>query len=108
MKHKILINKRKETDSGLRKPKNLVLWALFIGLLAITVFITVQASTIGAKLVKLEDEKNGLGKENRSLQIELTRLSSLKTIESSSESLGFFEPQNIVYISGSTQVAKVP
>ena len=71
------------------------------------VFLAVQSSTVGSKLSYLEEDEEKLLQENRELSQKLSSQSSLTSISSKAEEMGFASPQNIIYPSKEGPVANV-
>ena len=91
-----------------KNSKTLILWSIGVGLLAIFTYLTVETATSGAALAILEKQENSLSQENKELEESIARASSLNGFESRSSELGFAQPATILYISGDSEVAKLP
>ncbi|MFZ5932906.1 MAG: hypothetical protein ACOYT7_02415 [Patescibacteria group bacterium] len=76
--------------------------------LAGIVYLTLEMTTSGASLSKLEKEEAGLLAERESLNSELIHSSSLGSFEKASESLGFIKAEKTLYITQEEAVAKLP
>lgn len=93
----------------IKKKGRLTLFWIVIGLfLATTVFLTIDNTTKGARLAELGKEEIKLLEQNRKLSNDLVKASSLISLEEKAESLGFKKPEKIIYVLGSSQVAKIP
>jgi cell division protein FtsL len=79
--------------------------ALFIG---VAVFMTVQTSLAGVKLAKLEEEETLIEKQKREYLSEYAKLSSVTAILEKAEKMGYIKPQNIIYLSDGSAIAKLP
>lgn len=77
-------------------------------LLVLTVYWTIQASTLGAVLSKLEKDKTSLLLDNRNLESQVTESSSLAEISEKASELGFIKPDKIIYAQTGDIVAKLP
>lgn len=84
------------------------LWCSLAVLCAITVFLTIEMVTGGAETAKLEKEESVLALENRDLSEKVVRGNSLASIQEKAQELGFGKPEEVIYISQTQQVAKLP
>ena len=91
-----------------KKPKTILFWSLGIVLVVLFTFLTVETATSGAVLAKLEDEESSLLQQNKELEEAIVKASSLNDLENRSSELGFAKSSQILYISGSSEVAKLP
>lgn len=106
-KRRIKIIKNKKTDIlGLRVPFIMLPILVFLGL--VTVFLTIESVTLGAKLAILEEETRKLARENELLEGELVKASSLSNLGEKAEDMGFQKPGLVLYISKEEAVAKLP
>lgn len=108
MKSRKNIKLSQKNKGWLSSRKTAWTWTI-LGLFAITcVLFTIQTATSGARLSLLEKEETEISEKNQILERELIYLNSLSNLEEGAESLGFVEPQKIMYISEDEIVAKVP
>jgi hypothetical protein len=73
---------------------------LFLGgLIVLTVFFAIKASSQGANLVDLEEESSRLVQENQELKDKIVKSTSLSQIAKQAENMGMVKPENYVYMS---------
>lgn len=77
-----------------------VVWAVLGAFLVLTVFLTIQSTTVGSKLSKLEVEERDLIEQNQDLSRELVSTMSLTKIREKSEELGYSAPSDTLYLGG--------
>ena len=87
--------------------KNFISWTLLILLLAAKIFLAVETGASGENFNSLEDNKESLLRENKSLEEEIALSSSLKQIEESSGQLGFIKQEKFIYITLEENVANI-
>jgi cell division protein FtsL len=104
-KGKSAIGKKTEI-LGIRIPLYLLPVLVVFGIL--TVYVTIEAATSGAKLAELERRAAELSEENQRLSGEIVRSSSLRDLGEKAEEMGFSKPSEVVYISEKEAVAKLP
>ncbi len=95
----------------LKKSGNLknYFWWITAGILCVlTIFITIETSTSGFEIAKLEKESATLTSENQELSNNLVGGMSLNSIAQKSQELGFDKPEKVVYVNGQNEVAKLP
>ncbi len=86
-----------------------ILAVFILALIGGGVFMTVEMSTSGGEIEKLQKEESSLKEENRQLKAMLVEDSSLSSLEKNAPSLGFFKPENTLYITDKEVfVAKLP
>ena len=108
MRYKKNIKLSKINKPKLSNKKTTLAWVIF-GILAVSfIFFTIQTSTSGATLSRLEEDKGSILEENQVMRSKFIYLSSLKNLEEQAEKLGFVKPQKIIYISEDEIVAKIP
>jgi cell division protein FtsB len=79
------------------------------GVLAISsVIMTIDVSATGAQISALQKKEEILLSENRVLEGELTKTSSVSGLQEKSAELGFVKPTETVYLSGVAPVANIP
>jgi cell division protein FtsL len=83
-------------------------WGSIIIFVVVQIFITIQTTSAGAKLVDLEEQVKNLQLENRKISEELVHSTSLTDIGKSADELGFKQPDQMLYINSDDFVAKVP
>jgi hypothetical protein len=94
--------------TNLQKFRNTLLIA-FCGVLALSsVFMTIEAATSGAEVVRIEKTQAAISDENRALEETLVKSLSLAELEEKSTELGFVKADNLVYITLQESVAKLP
>ncbi len=92
----------------MKKYKELIFTITLIVLVIANVFFTVSVSASGTELTNIEKKQNALLFKNQELTDKITNESSLSRIREKAESLGFFKPENIVYVTTVEPVAKLP
>jgi hypothetical protein len=98
-------NKRKAV-TGFNIP--MALFPILAMFIVATVFFAIEASTLGARLVELENEEVILIKEKQEYSNQLINSSSLSGMGEKAEQLGFIKPSDVIYISEKEAVAKLP
>lgn len=91
-----------------QKPKFSKMYILaipIVGFILLTVFLTIESASYGARLASLEQKAFLLEKENRDLSAQLVESTSLSELSGKTEELGFSKPLNIVYVSQEKVVA---
>lgn len=104
MKRRIVYNQ--ENKKGLKISGLLVPAVVALGL--VSVFFSVRASTVGAVLSSLENEKEELLKINSQLEAQVNSSSSLTKYSSEAEDMGFLKPSEVFYLSSDNEVARLP
>ena len=90
------------------KYKNIILLGI-CGILAISsVITTIGVSVSGAQVSDLQKKETQLSSEKRALEGQLVRTSSISDLQIKSIDLGFTKPTEMVYLSQSLPVAKLP
>ena len=102
------MGRTKEPNILQRLPVSPYLLVLVGALFVLVVFFSIQTSSLGATLVKLEERQNELVKLNRSLSDKLVKTNSLTSADQRAEELGFTKPHTIVYLNKVEPVAKLP
>jgi hypothetical protein len=97
---------KKASILGFKIPLYMLPVLVVFGIL--TVYLTIEAATSGAKLADLERKAIELSAENQKLSNQLVRSSSLKDLGEKAEDMGFSKPSEVVYISEKEAVAKLP
>ncbi len=92
----------------LKKYKELIFTSLLIVLVIANVIFTVSVSASGAELINIEKTQSTLFSKNQEFMDKITNESSLSTIGEKASSLGFSKPENIVYVTVTESVAKLP
>lgn len=105
-KNRKAVMKKKTEILGIKIPLYLLPVLIAFGIL--TVYLTIEAATSGAKLAELENRAAELATENQRLSGEIVRSSSLRDLGEKAEEMGFMKPQEVVYISEKEAVAKLP
>lgn len=95
---------KKQEKLNLLKP---LFWVLTLGVISCLVFLTIELSTVGLKLTKLQEEESVLSEEKRNLEEEIAKSNSLNSFEETAENLGFLKPQKVIYITGDEGIAKL-
>jgi len=88
--------------------KNIILWIILPGLLLVKIFLTIEGAASGESLLDLEREESLFVKDNRLLEVDLDKLSSLTNIGNEAKSFGFDVPYKIFYLGNEESVAKIP
>lgn len=79
------------------------------GLLAIVnVIMTINSSATGVQISDLQKKESVLSDEKRTLQDELVKTLSVGQLQEKSLELGFAKPADVIYLSQSAPVAKLP
>ena len=92
----------------MKKYKELIFTSLLIVLVIANVIFTVSVSASGAELINIEKTQSTLFSKNQEFMDKITNESSLSTIGEKADSLGFSKPENIVYVTVTEPVAKLP
>jgi len=74
----------------------IIISALFV---VITVLFALEASSVGAKMIILENKEDLLLQENKELLDKMVSETSLSIISEKSQEMGFIKPTEIVYTS---------
>jgi|GEM_PF-2977683 len=90
---------------NINKPKNQKgPFAFFcVMFIALCVFLAIECATSNSEITKLIDSQDLLIKEKKELTLRLVEVSSLNVIQEKASSLGFNEPQKVVYIQKSDE-----
>lgn len=84
-------------------------WWIAAGILGImTILVTIETSTSGFEVSKLEKESGILIQQNRDLSDSLANGMSLNSIAQRSQGFGFDKPEKVVYVNSQNEVAKLP
>lgn len=86
--------------------KTRLVWVITGIVVAVSIFFTIQNSTSGARLLQLESIEAKTKQENLQIKSEIIILSSLSNLQEGASELGFYKPQQIVYIAEDAFVAK--
>ncbi len=82
-------------------------WGFFAVLVAIQIFFTIQASSLGAELSVLEHKNMQIAKTNQELKAALVTKSSLSDAGSQADKLGFVKPTNVLFVKQDEPVAQL-
>lgn len=74
---------------------------------ALCVYLAIECVTSGTEMAKLIDSQDKLIKEKKELTSRLVEVSSLNIIQAKASTLGFIEPQKVVYIQKSDEFASL-
>lgn len=99
---------RNKNKLNLIKIKEYGLWLILFLLVIFNVYTTIETATSGAQIVNLEKREQALANEKRLSSEEITKKSSLSSVEQKAQEMGYQKPQNIVYVSQKEVVAKLP
>lgn len=83
----------------------ILIWIVAIIIAGTCVLTTVEAAASGSEINQLTVEKEKLSEEQLSLSRELVESSSLGSISTKAEALGFVKPEKTVYISREPEFA---
>lgn len=75
--------------------------------IALCVYLAIECATSGSEMAKLIDSQDILVKEKKELTSRLVQISSLNIIQEKASTLGFKEPQKVVYIQKSNEFASL-
>jgi len=75
--------------------------------IALCVYLAIECATSGSEMAKLIDSQDLLVKEKKELTSRLVQVSSLNIIQEKASTLGFNEPQKVVYIQKSDEFASL-
>ena len=93
---------------SLKSVKNYILVTV-CGILAVTsVFLTIETTTSGAEIAKLDKTAIELTNQKRNLEESLVKGVSMSQLVEKSAELGFVKPENMVYVSSVAPVANLP
>ncbi len=79
-------------------------WIVFGILVAIQIFCTIQASTMGAELSAIEHTSMALTKGNQELKGQLVSRSSLTDAQEQIETLGYVKPKDVLFVKNNAPV----
>ena len=74
---------------------------------ALCVYLAIECVTSGTEMAKLTDSQDRLIREKKELTSKLVQVSSLNLIQEKASTLGFIEPQKVVYIQKSDEFASL-
>ncbi len=97
--------KRKKNKISNSK-KTRIVWIIMGVMFAASIYFTIQNSASGAHLSQLENIESKTKQESLQIKSEIITLSSLSNLEESAPELGFYKPQQIIYIVEDAFVAK--
>lgn len=90
------------------KFRNYILFGTF-GILAITsIFMTIETATSGVEISKLEKNEAILAQQKSDMEELLVKTLSLGELQAKSGTLGFSKPVDLVYVTPTESVAKLP
>lgn len=94
-------------EQGNNKPKRtLLLLGVIIAVLAITqVFVANQTASSGEKVGNIDLEIEKINDENRNLEVDIAKASSLKNIQEQADKFGFTRARTFVYLTSPLPVA---
>lgn len=98
---------KKQKRLGVSKKTSLLGITIF-AFIGATVFATIVNATSGAKMLDLEKRAASLVTENEELSKQLIQAMSLSEAQESAEKFGFGLPENILYLTKASEVAKLP
>ncbi len=88
--------------------KNYLLFGM-LGLLALSsIFLTIETATTGLEISKMEKSEKDLARQKSELEQTLVRTLSMGELQEKSSGMGFTKPSNLVYITPTENVAKLP
>jgi len=91
------------------KKKYVLYFAVFaVVVIILNVYLAILSASKGSELLTLEEQSEKLIVENRDLSAEVVFETSLKDLSGKADELGMKKPDEIVYLSGSEPVAKLP
>lgn len=90
------------------KLRNYILAATLGTLAMSSVITTIETATSGVQMSKLEKDKELLVKERKELEEQLVKSMSLSELSNQSSALGFVKAEELVYITPSDSIAKLP
>lgn len=101
-------SKTQKKTFNLKRAKTTI-FVVVCGLLAVSsIFMTIEGAASGVEIAKLEKKELQLIDEKRMLEESLVKNLSVGELQEKSTELGFAKPTNLVYISGTESVAKLP
>lgn len=100
--------RKNKNKSILATVKEYFVWILLAGFVVVNIFSTIETATTGAEIMNLEEKQETLIRENRTFSDQIVNQSSLMTIETKAQELGYSKPQNVIYIAEKEVVAKLP
>lgn len=90
------------------KFRNYILFGTF-GILAVTsIFMTIETATSGVEISKLEKTEASLVQRKSDMEELLVKTLSLGELQAKSGALGFSKPVDLVYVTPTESVAKLP
>ena len=94
--------------SSLKTKFYYVLLAPLLVIAGIAVFFAIQSAAYGARLTVLDEKAAKLASQNRELSSRLIESTSLSGLSGKTEELGYQKPDNILYLSSDSFVARLP
>lgn len=91
----------------LRVTKGTISLIVFGVLLAVQIFFTIQASSMGAELSVLEHQSMELTRKNQELKQALVNKSSLSQVQEKAEEIGYIKPSNVLFVKQDAPVAQL-
>ena len=98
---------KKTKKKKVRKSFSWLITFVGAGFAVLTIYLTIQTVTSGAKLAHLEKQEQELTQENSQLNDELVKSSSLTAVSETAEELGFAKPEKIIYATQDDGVAAI-
>ena len=92
----------------MKNNRNYILLAICGILAIINVVMTIDGSTTGLSISNLQKTEKELTDQKRVLQDELVKTLSVGELQEKSAELGFVKPVDMVYLSQTAPVAKLP
>jgi hypothetical protein len=91
--------------------KNLKVYILsgICGVLAVlSIFMTIETSTSGAEIADLQKKEALLTNQQQDIEASLVENLSVNSLQEKSNGMGFAKVSNLVYVSGSIPMARLP
>lgn len=83
-----------------------IIWYFSFLILTLHIIISVQTSSMGAKIALYEEEEKRLMEENQELSMNMIDLTSLSKLDLLSEEMGFKKVENIIYLNAENNFAE--
>lgn len=95
-------------NNKIKNIKKYILISILVVLAVASVMMTIETSTSGVEIARLEEKERQLLSERRDLEESLVKTLSVSELQVKSGDLGFTKASNLVYITQTEPVAKLP
>ena len=95
-------------NNKIKNIKKYILISILVVLAVASVMMTIETSTSGVEIARLEEKERQLLSERRDLEESLVKTLSVSELQVKSGDFGFTKASNLVYITQTEPVAKLP